>query len=47
VISRVTILRDKVTRKSRGVAFILFLKREDAQACSKAINGREVFTDMH
>ncbi|PNF22803.1 Zinc finger CCHC-type and RNA-binding motif-containing protein 1 [Cryptotermes secundus] len=40
---KVTIMKDKVTRKSKGVAFVLFLKREDAQTCAKAINGREMF----
>lgn len=40
---KVTIMKDKGTRKSRGVAFIMFLKREDAHACAKAINGREMF----
>jgi U11/U12 small nuclear ribonucleoprotein SNRNP31 len=40
-------MKDKITRKSKGVAFVLFLKREDAQTCAKAINGREVCTDIH
>ena len=35
-------MRDKHTRKSKGVAFVMFLKREDAHTCSKAVNGREV-----
>jgi RNA recognition motif-containing protein len=47
LICRVTIMKDKVTRKSKGVAFVLFLKREDAQTCAKAINGREVGTKLH
>ena len=37
-----TILRDKRTRRSKGVAFILFLKKEDARNCVEALNGKEV-----
>ncbi|KDR18554.1 zinc finger CCHC-type and RNA-binding motif-containing protein 1-like isoform X2 [Zootermopsis nevadensis] len=40
---KVTIMKDKITRRSKGVAFVLFLKREDAQSCAKAINGRQMF----
>ncbi|XP_069683109.1 zinc finger CCHC-type and RNA-binding motif-containing protein 1-like isoform X1 [Periplaneta americana] len=40
---KVTIMKDKITRRSKGVAFVLFLKKEDAQTCAKAINGREMF----
>ncbi|XP_063221752.1 zinc finger CCHC-type and RNA-binding motif-containing protein 1-like isoform X2 [Bacillus rossius redtenbacheri] len=40
---KVTVMKDKKTRKSRGVAFILFLTREDARTCAAAINGREMF----
>lgn len=35
-------MKDKITRKSKGVAFVLFLKKEDALACSKSLNGKEV-----
>lgn len=41
-ICRVTILKDKVTRRSRGVAFVLFLKTEDAVSCAKALNNTQV-----
>lgn len=41
-IYRVTILKDKVTRRSRGVAFVLFLKAEDAVSCAKGLNNTEV-----
>ncbi|TGZ48131.1 zinc finger CCHC-type and RNA-binding motif-containing protein 1-like [Temnothorax curvispinosus] len=41
-IVKVTILKDKVTRRSRGVAFVLFLKTEDAVSCAKALNNTEV-----
>ncbi|XP_045602363.1 zinc finger CCHC-type and RNA-binding motif-containing protein 1 [Procambarus clarkii] len=40
---RVTILRDKNTRKSRGVAFMLYLTREEAQACVRGTDGCEMF----
>ncbi|XP_029165243.1 zinc finger CCHC-type and RNA-binding motif-containing protein 1-like [Nylanderia fulva] len=41
-IVKVTILKDKVTRRSRGVAFVLFLKAEDAVSCAKALNNTEI-----
>ncbi|KAL0127927.1 hypothetical protein PUN28_003286 [Cardiocondyla obscurior] len=41
-IVKVTILKDKVTRRSRGVAFVLFLKSEDAVSCAKALNNTKV-----
>lgn len=37
-------MKDKVTRRSKGVAFVLFIKREDAYQSVKAINGKEVST---
>nr|CAD7200563.1 unnamed protein product [Timema douglasi] len=40
---KVTIMKDKITRKSRGVAFILFLKREDAKSCALSVNEKEMF----
>jgi RNA recognition motif-containing protein len=46
MICRVTVMKDKVTRKSKGVAFVLFLNREDAQSCAKAVNGRQVSTGL-
>lgn len=39
---RVTVMKDKLTRKSRGVAFILFLTPEDAITCAKNLNNTEV-----
>ncbi|XP_012527928.1 zinc finger CCHC-type and RNA-binding motif-containing protein 1 [Monomorium pharaonis] len=42
-IVKVTILKDKVTRRSRGVAFVLFLKIEDAASCAKDLNNKEIF----
>ncbi|KAM3185282.1 hypothetical protein ACTXT7_006679 [Hymenolepis weldensis] len=39
---RVTIVKDKKTRKSKGVAFVLFLRVEDAQKCAQILNGSEI-----
>ena len=39
-VAKVTILRDRVTRESRGVAFVLFVLREDAVKAVKAVNGK-------
>lgn len=41
-IIKVTILKDKATRQSRGVAFVLFLKAEDAVSCAKDLNNKEI-----
>ncbi|XP_012270885.1 zinc finger CCHC-type and RNA-binding motif-containing protein 1 isoform X2 [Orussus abietinus] len=35
-------MKDKVTRRSKGVAFVLFLKAEDAIKCAKELNNTEV-----
>ena len=43
---RVTIVRDKVTWTSKGVAFVLFVKREDAHKAVRAMNRKEVSTYM-
>ncbi|XP_071450150.1 zinc finger CCHC-type and RNA-binding motif-containing protein 1-like [Hetaerina americana] len=40
---KVTVVKDKVTRKSKGVAFILFLQKEDAQKCAQTVNNKEMF----
>ena len=37
-----TIVKDKVSRESKGVAFILFLDRESAQKAVGAINKKQV-----
>uniref|UniRef100_A0A3P8YZ56 Uncharacterized protein n=1 Tax=Esox lucius TaxID=8010 RepID=A0A3P8YZ56_ESOLU len=39
----VTIVKDKETRKSKGVAFVLFLDKESAQNCSRALNNKQLF----
>lgn len=41
-IVKVTVLKDKTTRRSRGVAFVLFLKQEDAASCAKSLNNTEI-----
>lgn len=38
-----TILRDRVTRESKGVAFILFVERASAQRAIQALNHKELF----
>ncbi|KAL0963107.1 hypothetical protein UPYG_G00349780 [Umbra pygmaea] len=40
---KVTIVKDKETRRSKGVAFVLFLDKESAQNCSKALNNKQLF----
>ncbi|XP_041763429.1 zinc finger CCHC-type and RNA-binding motif-containing protein 1-like [Anopheles merus] len=42
-IIKVTILRDKVSRKSKGVAFVLFSNAQEAQDCCNACNSTEMF----
>ncbi|XP_009592300.1 U11/U12 small nuclear ribonucleoprotein 31 kDa protein [Nicotiana tomentosiformis] len=37
-VAKVTVVKDRVTRKSRGVAFILFVSREDATKAVKGID---------
>jgi U11/U12 small nuclear ribonucleoprotein SNRNP31 len=39
---RVTIVKDRTTRESRGIAFVLFLKPEDAVKCVGEHDGVEV-----
>lgn len=40
---KVTIVRDKVTRKSKGVAFVLFLQRDSAYQAVRALNKTQLF----
>ena len=42
-IAKVTILRDKVTRTSKGVAFIQFVERDSAINCCKSVNEKTLF----
>lgn len=39
-VAKVTVVKDRVTRKSRGVGFILFVCREDAIRAIKGIDGK-------
>ncbi|CAL7940759.1 unnamed protein product [Xylocopa violacea] len=41
-IVKVTVMKDKITRRSRGVAFVLFLTPEDAATCAKSLNNTEI-----
>ncbi|XP_060933392.1 zinc finger CCHC-type and RNA-binding motif-containing protein 1 [Limanda limanda] len=40
---KVTIVKDKDTRLSKGVAFVLFLDRDSAHNCARAINNKVLF----
>ncbi|XP_055544217.1 zinc finger CCHC-type and RNA-binding motif-containing protein 1-like [Wyeomyia smithii] len=42
-IARVTVLRDRHTRKSQGVAFILFTNAKEADQCCTAVNNVQMF----
>ncbi|GFV15096.1 hypothetical protein TNCV_1743111 [Trichonephila clavipes] len=40
---KVTSVKDRFTHRSKGVAFVLFLDREGAHKCVRAMNQRELF----
>ncbi|CAL1531346.1 unnamed protein product [Lymnaea stagnalis] len=40
---RVTVMRDKNTRKSKGVAFVLFLERDGAYTAVRALHNTKMF----
>ncbi|KAM8973711.1 zinc finger CCHC-type and RNA-binding motif-containing protein 1 [Pelodytes ibericus] len=40
---KVTVLRDKDSRRSKGVAFVLFLDKEPAQHCVRALHNKQLF----
>ncbi|KAM4749568.1 zinc finger CCHC-type and RNA-binding motif-containing protein 1 isoform 1-T2 [Rhinophrynus dorsalis] len=40
---KVTIVKDKDSRRSKGVAFVLFLDKEPAQNCVRALNNKQLF----
>ena len=39
-------VKDKITHRSKGVAFVLFLERESAYKCIRALNGTQVFKGL-
>ncbi|XP_059628348.1 U11/U12 small nuclear ribonucleoprotein 31 kDa protein [Cornus florida] len=39
-VAKVTVLKDRHTRQSRGVAFVLFVSRDDAVNAARGINGK-------
>uniref|UniRef100_A0A0D9XGC4 Uncharacterized protein n=1 Tax=Leersia perrieri TaxID=77586 RepID=A0A0D9XGC4_9ORYZ len=39
-VARVTVLKDRGSRRSRGVAFVLFVRREDAAAAAAEMHGK-------
>ncbi|XP_010486639.1 PREDICTED: U11/U12 small nuclear ribonucleoprotein 31 kDa protein-like [Camelina sativa] len=39
-VARVTVLKDRHTRRSRGVAFVLYVSREDAAKAAGSIDGK-------
>jgi U11/U12 small nuclear ribonucleoprotein SNRNP31 len=41
-IAKVTIVKDRTTRKSKGVAFVLFVERDAANKCVKEENGKQL-----
>ena len=42
-VGKVTILKDQVTRESKGVAFVLFVDRSAAHRAVQALNKKELF----
>uniref|UniRef100_A0A0A9ZIR1 Zinc finger CCHC-type and RNA-binding motif-containing protein 1 n=2 Tax=Lygus hesperus TaxID=30085 RepID=A0A0A9ZIR1_LYGHE len=40
---KVTLVKDKQTRKSKGVAFVQYLRKENAQECVRVLNGKQMF----
>ncbi|EHB18671.1 Zinc finger CCHC-type and RNA-binding motif-containing protein 1 [Heterocephalus glaber] len=40
---KVTIMKNKDTKKSKGVAFILFLDKDSAQNCTRVIINKQLF----
>ncbi|XP_033095796.1 zinc finger CCHC-type and RNA-binding motif-containing protein 1-like isoform X1 [Anneissia japonica] len=40
---KVTVVKDKEQRRSKGIAFVLFIDKESAHKAVRAINGKELF----
>ncbi|XP_076328031.1 zinc finger CCHC-type and RNA-binding motif-containing protein 1-like [Tachypleus tridentatus] len=40
---KVTVMKNKETRQSKGVAFVLFLDRDSAHRCVRALNNTQLF----
>ncbi|KAK1789493.1 hypothetical protein P4O66_015411 [Electrophorus voltai] len=40
---KVTVVKDKQTRMSKGVAFVLFLDKESAHNCARSLNHKQLF----
>ncbi|KAF6213467.1 hypothetical protein GE061_011187 [Apolygus lucorum] len=40
---KVTLVKDKQTRKSKGVAFVQYLRKENALECVRVLNGKQMF----
>lgn len=40
---KVTVVKDKLTRESKGVAFVLFVNRQSAHKAVHAMNRKELF----
>lgn len=43
-VGKVTIIKDRHTRQSKGVAFVLFVDRSSAQRAIHALHGKELFS---
>jgi len=42
-IVKVTVVKDRQTRKNKGIAFVLYLNRDDAKKCVQETNLKEMF----
>jgi len=42
-VAKVTVAKDKVTRRSKGVAFVLFIERESAHRCIEGMHEQQMF----
>jgi len=42
-VAKVTVVKDKTTRQSKGVAFVLFINKESAYKCVQAMHEQQMF----